>query len=328
MNTIRTLSGILALAVGACSGAAAQVTAYQADLQQARWRAVAGEAACHLFHDIPLLATVVLSEDAAGGLSTTLLLRRPAQAAQRAGVYRTSPSWKPPRRSRLASVPLSRATTTLGLAGSASRAVSAALEAGDRVDIHYRAVGSDTPSLAAVLSPVRFRAALAEQRRCLAQLQAVAGDHGPAADAVPEVAAGDGVSASGSGGSRAPAADPPDGLRELPPAPETRVYFPHDDAGFDRDAFDRVRELAAALRRAQFWSRIAVVGHADDTGSANRNRRLALARAIEVRNRLIQEGVDPERIQVSARGEDDPAADNATEYGRARNRRVEIRGQL
>ena len=115
---------------------------------------------------------------------------------------------------------------------------------------------------------------------------------------------------------------------ELPAAPETRVYFSHDDAGFDRTDFDRVRELAARLRRAPFWSRISVVGHADATGSSRRNRSLALARAIEVRNRLIQEGVDPERIHVSARGEEDPAADNATEVGRARNRRVEIRAEL
>lgn len=314
--------------MGAGGGAAAQVTAYQADLQQARWRAVAGEAACHLFHDIPLLATVVLSEAADGRLSTTLLLRRPARAAQQAGVYRTSPSWKPPRRSHLASVALSRSTTTMGLGAGESRAVSAALEAGDRVDIHYRAEGSDTPRLAAVLSPVRFRAALAEQRRCLAGLRANASGHGPAAKALSEEPAGAGVPTPGTGSSPSPPTDPPDGVRELPPAPKTRVYFSHDDAGFDRDDFDRVRNLAATLRQAQFWSRVAVVGHADATGGAKRNRSLALARAIEVRNRLIQEGVDPERIEVSTRGEDDPAADNATEYGRARNRRVEIRGQL
>jgi len=328
MSTIRILSGILALAMGAWGSAAAQLTAYQADLQQASWRAVAGEAACHLFHDIPLLATVVLSEDADGRLSTTLLLRRPAQAAQHAGVYRTSPSWKPPRRSQLASVPLSRSTTTVGLASGDSRAVSAALEAGDRVDIHYRAEGSDSPRLAAVLSPVRFRAALVEQRRCLARLRADAGDHGPAAPTLPEGPAGAGVSAPETGASPSVSAEPPGGLRELPPAPETRVYFSHDDAGFDRDDFDRIQGLAAALRQAQFWSRVAVVGHADATGDAKRNRSLALARAIEVRNRLIQEGVDPERIEVSSRGEDDPAADNATEYGRARNRRVEIRARL
>ena len=336
--------------LGASCPAAAEFSAYQAKLEDAGWRAVAGEAACHLFHDIPLLATVVLSEDMDGRLSTTLLLQRPAGASQEAGVYRSAPAWKAPRRSRLGTIPLSRVSTTLGLAGGESRAVSAALEAGDRVDVQFRAVGSDTPRLAAVLSPVRFRAALAEQRRCLARLRGDAPALPHAGGQQPAAARSSGDAAGGeparltpiamtgrpaAGGMSADSEDgPPQAMpvarnvSELPPAPESRVYFSHDDAGFDRDDFDRVRRLAARLRQAPFWSRVSVVGHADASGSARRNRSLALARAIEVRNRLIQEGVDPGRIQVSARGEDAPAADNSTEYGRARNRRVEIRAEL
>ena len=70
---------------------------------------------------------------------------------------------------------------------------------------------------------------------------------------------------------------------------------------------------------------IDVYGHTDSTGSDAFNRRLSEQRAQAVANYLISQGVSSARIKWQGFGETMPIADNDTEYGRARNRRVEIK---
>lgn len=69
---------------------------------------------------------------------------------------------------------------------------------------------------------------------------------------------------------------------------------------------------------------VRIIGHADSTGSEAMNDQLSLQRAQATRSYLASRGVDPSRIMVAGRGEREPVADNSTEAGRARNRRVEI----
>ncbi|MBI1199890.1 MAG: OmpA family protein [Phenylobacterium sp.] len=69
---------------------------------------------------------------------------------------------------------------------------------------------------------------------------------------------------------------------------------------------------------------IDVVGHADSTGAADYNQRLSERRAASVADYLISRGVLRDRLYVAGRGETQPIASNATEAGRAQNRRVEI----
>ncbi|GAB4374822.1 MAG: hypothetical protein Kow00114_37660 [Kiloniellaceae bacterium] len=69
---------------------------------------------------------------------------------------------------------------------------------------------------------------------------------------------------------------------------------------------------------------VAVIGHTDRVGSAEANARLALDRAEAIRVLLVQEGLDPNLIQVDSHGESNPVV--ATEDGVAepQNRRVEV----
>ncbi len=67
-----------------------------------------------------------------------------------------------------------------------------------------------------------------------------------------------------------------------------------------------------------------VIGHADNRGDDTVNAELAAQRAGVVVDYLITRGVVPGQIVVASAGEDDPAASNATEEGRALNRRTEI----
>ena len=69
---------------------------------------------------------------------------------------------------------------------------------------------------------------------------------------------------------------------------------------------------------------VSIVGHTDSTGSDAVNNPLSLERAHSVRDYLAARGVSASRIETSGRGEREPIADNGTDAGRAKNRRVEI----
>ena len=70
--------------------------------------------------------------------------------------------------------------------------------------------------------------------------------------------------------------------------------------------------------------RVRIVGHTDSTGSDAINNPLSVDRAQSVRDYLGARGVAVTRIETTGRGSHEPVADNATDAGRAQNRRVEI----
>lgn len=111
---------------------------------------------------------------------------------------------------------------------------------------------------------------------------------------------------------------------------EVRLVMP-SDITFDFDRADvryefmpRVRDLANTLGRYPGMS-VDIIGHADAMGSDAYNQRLSEQRAHSVGTLLTRYGVDFGRIGAHGMGEFSPIASNATEWGRAQNRRVEIR---
>jgi outer membrane protein OmpA-like peptidoglycan-associated protein len=71
-------------------------------------------------------------------------------------------------------------------------------------------------------------------------------------------------------------------------------------------------------------STIQIIGHTDNTGSADYNQSLSADRALAVSSILQQNGVPQFRIQSTGRGESQPIASNLTPEGRAQNRRVDV----
>jgi outer membrane protein OmpA-like peptidoglycan-associated protein len=69
---------------------------------------------------------------------------------------------------------------------------------------------------------------------------------------------------------------------------------------------------------------IDVYGHTDSSGSDSYNLDLSQRRAVAVATILANQNVDQRRFFIEGRGKRDPIASNATEAGRAQNRRVEI----
>ena len=71
-------------------------------------------------------------------------------------------------------------------------------------------------------------------------------------------------------------------------------------------------------------AQITIVGHTDSTGSDAFNNKLSIERADSVRDYIVTRGVAAGRVATAGRGDREPIADNNTDAGRAKNRRVEI----
>jgi flagellar motor protein MotB len=69
---------------------------------------------------------------------------------------------------------------------------------------------------------------------------------------------------------------------------------------------------------------VRINGHTDNLGDPSLSKELSLQRATAVRNYLVANGVNFEKLRISGWGGTKPIASNATEAGRSKNRRVEL----
>jgi OmpA-OmpF porin, OOP family len=70
--------------------------------------------------------------------------------------------------------------------------------------------------------------------------------------------------------------------------------------------------------------KISIEGHTNNVGDNNSNQTLSENRAKAVMNALIARGIEKSRLSYKGCGSSKPIADNATEEGKAKNRRVDI----
>ena len=70
--------------------------------------------------------------------------------------------------------------------------------------------------------------------------------------------------------------------------------------------------------------KFSVEGHTDNTGSAATNQTLSEARSQAIVDKLVELGISKDRLSSSGKGQNSPIADNSTDEGRAKNRRVEF----
>ncbi|MDR2586549.1 MAG: OmpA family protein [Prevotellaceae bacterium] len=70
--------------------------------------------------------------------------------------------------------------------------------------------------------------------------------------------------------------------------------------------------------------RFSVEGHTDNTGSAGTNQTLSEARSRAVVDKLVEYGISRDRLKAAGKGQTLPIANNGTDEGRAKNRRVEF----
>jgi outer membrane protein OmpA-like peptidoglycan-associated protein len=101
-----------------------------------------------------------------------------------------------------------------------------------------------------------------------------------------------------------------------------QILFASGSAAIDTSSAPLLDRLARAAQGCPGMIRIE--GHTDIIGRNEFNRSLSEARAAAVRDALIARGVPAERLRAQGLGAARPIADNQTESGRARNRRIEF----
>ena len=101
------------------------------------------------------------------------------------------------------------------------------------------------------------------------------------------------------------------------------VTFDTGEATISPDSAKLLDDAAAALKAVPEM-KIEVGGHTDNVGSADANLKLSRERAQAVMAALAERGVAAGRLTAKGYGQTVPVADNRTEDGRAKNRRVEL----
>lgn len=99
--------------------------------------------------------------------------------------------------------------------------------------------------------------------------------------------------------------------------------FATNSAVLNHNMYPVLDKLAQTLLQNPI-AMVGIVGHTDSTGSDAINEPLSVNRAQAARNYLVNRGVPSNRIMITGMGSRQPVADNATQMGRAKNRRVEI----
>ncbi len=123
----------------------------------------------------------------------------------------------------------------------------------------------------------------------------------------------------------------PQAPAEVPPAQDEvivlsdmgNVLFDFDSAELTSSARDQLAAIANRLTGASLVG-VKVVGHTDSSGSDTYNQGLSERRARSVADFLASQGVPADKLTTEGMGESQPVADNGSDEGRARNRRVEI----
>ncbi len=102
------------------------------------------------------------------------------------------------------------------------------------------------------------------------------------------------------------------------------INFKSNDATLDEEAYKSLDALTVQLRKFT-KVKFVIQGHADNSGTDEKNLKLSQERADVVKAYLVSKKVDVKRISTQAMGSAYPIANNEVEEGRAKNRRVEIK---
>jgi outer membrane protein OmpA-like peptidoglycan-associated protein len=102
-----------------------------------------------------------------------------------------------------------------------------------------------------------------------------------------------------------------------------RLYFASGSSELNDESLAQIKATAAILQTYPVL-RIQLRGHTDNSGSEEINQELSKERAHSVMVALIKQGVLPMRISIQGMGSQEAVADNETEEGKVRNRRIDL----
>jgi outer membrane protein OmpA-like peptidoglycan-associated protein len=103
------------------------------------------------------------------------------------------------------------------------------------------------------------------------------------------------------------------------------IYFAFDKSDFNADEGTNTRfEESMTYMNQNVQARLSIKGYTDAIGTEEYNQALGFRRAKSVQNYFESKGVPAEKITIGSFGEREPAEDNSTSIGRAKNRRTSI----
>ncbi|MHB1846629.1 MAG: OmpA family protein [Deltaproteobacteria bacterium] len=105
---------------------------------------------------------------------------------------------------------------------------------------------------------------------------------------------------------------------------EDRIFFETGNAKILPRSHRLLNQVAQVLEKHPEIALVRIEGYTDDRGPEPVNRKLSQARAESVRDYLVGRGIAAARLEPHGYGPDRPIATNATDQGRARNRRVDF----
>jgi len=123
--------------------------------------------------------------------------------------------------------------------------------------------------------------------------------------------------------SRSATKSPPPPAKTVPKLAKRMVLFDFDKSDI-KSQYTATLDQVVVYLKANPTAKINVVGYCDNVGTTQYNLGLSQRRAQAVESYLTGKGVAASRLSVSWKGEANPVASNATEAGRAQNRRVEL----
>lgn len=100
------------------------------------------------------------------------------------------------------------------------------------------------------------------------------------------------------------------------------IQFDFSSSRISSDSTPILDELAEVLTKHPEIKKLRVEGHTDNSGDAPHNLNLSKKRAAAVMKYLVTQGIDEGRLVSEGYGDTKPIADNGSEDGRAKNRRV------
>lgn len=101
------------------------------------------------------------------------------------------------------------------------------------------------------------------------------------------------------------------------------INFDTNKSDLKADGEATVKEIAAMLKTAPDL-KLSIEGHTDNVGTAPANQKLSEARAKSVMDAVVKTGIAKDRLTAKGLGQTTPIADNRTDEGKAKNRRVEL----
>jgi len=110
---------------------------------------------------------------------------------------------------------------------------------------------------------------------------------------------------------------------EEPLMVRARIHFDFNKADIKKEYIPLLKEVARVLKENPNIN-LRIEGYTDDIGTKAYNQKLALKRAMAVKDFLVKEGIKPERIQIVGFGKERYIAENTTPIGRLTNRRAEF----